>query len=185
LLVEFPSFGLGEQVLGTQDELLVSLSPGTKISGRIELNSDRDEITGTMELSFANVALVVEHLHEVAGGKVVEVRLNHQLATLNHFQTKAVIGGPVDTPMLTVESDLGNRFADAIETVSKKTLENSVMVRNQKLEEFYRSRVRVLQQNIKTEVEKITGVLDDQISKTEIIQGTTQRTAGLRWPNLR
>lgn len=184
LLVEFPSFDVGEQLLGSEGELLVSVSPGTKISGTIELNTDHGQLSGVMELNFSNVALVVQHLHDVAGGREIEVRLNHQISTLNHFRTTSQISGDVKSPSLALESDLGNRLADAFEAVSQKTMENSMLVRSQRVKEFYHSRVLPLQQNIRTEVGKITGTLNDQISKSETIQ-SAQRTANSRWPDLR
>ena len=184
LVIEFPSFDLGEQVLGSKSEMLVSLSPGTKVSGRIELRNNGDKLDGELTLSFSNVALVFQHLNELAGGKEIEVRLNHQLSTLNQFQSKAKISGDLVSPSLSLKSDLGERIAQAMESVSDETQENSLVVRNRKIEEFYKTRVRPLQNNIKSEVEKISGVLDDQISQTEAIQGV-QRTATSRWPSIR
>ena len=184
LVVEFPSFDLGEQILGTRSEMLVSLSPGTKVSGRIELRNNGDKLDGEMKLSFSNVALVVQYLNEIAGGKEIEVRLNQQLSTLNQFQSSAKITGDLESASLSLQSDLGERIAQAMESVSDLTQKNSMLVRNRKIEEFYESRVRKLQSNIKTEVEKISGVLDDQISQTEAIKGA-QRTATSRWPSIR
>ena len=184
LVIEFPNFDLGEQVLGSKSEMLVTLSPGTKISGRIELRNNGDKLDGEMTLSFSNVALVFQDLNELAGGKEIEVRLNQQLATLNEFQSTAKISGDFESPSLSLQSDLGGRIAKAMESVSDLTQTNSLAVRNRKIEEFYKSRVRPLQNNIRTEVEKISGVLHDQISQAEAIQGA-QRTAASRWPAIR
>lgn len=184
LVIEFPSFHLGEQLLGSESEMLVSLSPGTKINGRIELNADRERLIGTMTLDFSNVALVVQNLNELAGGKEIEVRLNHQLSTLNQFQTSSQISGKIASPTLSLQSDLGQQIAHAMESVSDLTKKNSLAVRNRKIEDFYRFHVRPLQQNIRSEVDKISGALNDQISQTEEIQ-QTQRTAAARWPAIR
>ena len=184
LVLEFPNFDLGEQLLGTESEMLVSLSPGTKVSGRIELRNNGDKLDGEMTLNFSNVALVFQHLNELAGGKEIEVRLNQQLSTLNQFQSSAKITGDSNSPSLSLQSDLGGRIAQAMESVSDLTQKNSLVVRNRKIEEFYKSHVRPLQNNIRTEVEKISGVLHDQISQTEAIQGA-QRTAASRWPAIR
>ena len=184
LVIEFPSFDLGEQLLGSESEMLVSLSPGTKVSGRIELRNNGDKLDGEMKLSFSNVALVFQYLNEIAGGKEIEVRLNHQLSTLNQFQSSAKIAGDLRSPTLALQSDLGDQIAQAMESVSDLTQENSLVVRNRKIEKFYKTRVRALQNNIRSEVEKISGVLDDQISQTEAIQGV-QRTATSRWPSIR
>ena len=187
LVIEFPSFDLEERILGSENEMQVSMSSGTKVSGTIKINIDGDALSGEMELNFSNVALVVQHLNEIAGGKEVEIRLNHQLSTLNHFQTITQISGDVLSPALELKSDLGPSVAMAIESVFDQTKKNSQVVRSRKIEEFYRSRVRPLQQNIKSEVEKITGTLDDQISKTEVIQGVQRAasTAKSRWPAIR
>ncbi len=184
LVIESPSFNLGEQVLGNQNAMLVSLSPGTQLGGRIELASNDGEITGAMVLDFSNVALVVQGLNELAGGKEIEVRLNHQLSTLNQFQTRAKITGKKDALSLELHSDLGTQIAEAMESVSDLTQKNALAVRHQKIEDFYRTHVRPLQENIQSEVDKISGALNDQISQTENIQ-RAQRTAAARWPAIR
>ena len=184
LSIEFPSFNMGEQTLGSENEMLVSLSPGTRVNGRIDLVTDGDELRGEMNLDFSNVAFVVQQLNEIAGGKEIEVRLNHQLSTLDNFQCTSKIGGVTNAPSIELESSLGEKIAVAMESVSDLTQENSLLVRNRKIENFYRSHVQPLQQNIKSEVDKISGRLDDQISKTEVIQGA-QRTAQSRWPAIR
>jgi len=184
LSIEFPSFNLGEQVLGSENEMLITLSPATQVNGRIDLASDQEHLEGTMTLDFSNVALVVQQLNEIAGGKEIEVRLNHQLSTLGNFQCTSKITGSDHSPALKLNSNLGEMIATAMESVSDLTQENSMLVRNQKIKDFYRTHVQPLQQNIKSEVEKISGRLDDQISKTEVIQGA-QRTAASRWPSIR
>jgi len=184
LSIEFPSFNLGEQVLGSENEMMVLLSPGTRINGRIDLSTDQDQLAGEMELGFSNVAFVVQQLNEIAGGKEIEVRLNHQLSTLDNFQCTSKISGDIDSPSLELKSSLGEKIAVAMESVSSLTQENSLLVRNREIENFYRSQVQPLQQNIKSEVDKISGRLDEQMSKTEIIQGA-QRSAQSRWPAIR
>jgi hypothetical protein len=184
LTIEFPRFNMGEQTLGSENEMLVTMSPGTKINGRIDLGTDGDQLHGEMRLDFSNVAFVVQQLNEIAGGKEIQVRLNHQLSTLDNFQCTSKIGGLSNAPTIDLESSLGEKVAVAMESVSDLTLENSLLVRNRKIEDFYRSHVQPLQQNIKSEVDKISGRLDDQISKTEVIQGA-ERTAQARWPAMR
>ena len=184
LSIEFPSFNIGEQILGSENEMLVALSPGTQVNGKIELTTDRDQLKGKMTLDFSNVAFVVQQLNDIAGGKEIEVRLNHQLSTLDNFQCTSTIGGVTNAPTIELKSSLGDKIAAAMESVSDLTQEKSLLVRNEKISEFYRSRVQPLQQNIRTEVDKISGRLDDQISKTEVIQGA-QRTAQTRWPAIR
>ncbi len=184
LSIEFPSFNMGEQVLGSESEMLVTLSPGTQVNGRINLATNADRLEGEMTLDFSNVAFVVQKLNDIAGGKEIEVRLNHQLSTLDNFQCTSKIAGAAQTPTLRLQSNLGERIAAAMESVSDLTQEKSLLVRNQKIEDFYRARVQPLQQNIKTEVDKISGRLDDQISQTEVIQGA-QRSAQSRWPAMR
>ena len=184
LSIEFPSFNMGEQTLGSENEMLVTLSPGTKVNGKIKLTTDREQLKGEMTLDFSNVAFVVQQLNEIAGGKEIEVRLNHQLSTLDNFQCTSKIGGVTNAPTIELKSSLGDKIAAAMESVSDLTQEKSLLVRNQKIADFYRSHVQPLQQNIKTEVDKISGRLDDQISQTEVIQGA-QRAAQARWPAIR
>lgn len=185
LSIEFPSFHLGEQTLGSPNEMLVALSPGTRVNGKIELVTEGEQLSGKMNLDFSNVALVVQQLNDIAGGKEIEVRLNHQLSTLDNFQCTSEIGGVTHYPTVELQSSLGEKIAVAMESVSDLTQKNALLVRSRKIDDFYRSRVQPLQQNIKTEVDKISGRLEDQISKTEVIQGAQQTTARSRWPAMR
>ena len=76
LTIDFPAFHLGPQNLGTENEMLVTTGPRTTTHGAIHLKVDGQNVSGTMRLDFSDVALVVEHLHDVAGGKEVALRLN-------------------------------------------------------------------------------------------------------------
>ena len=117
--IDFPAFPLGPQTLGTESEMLVTTGPLTTTHGSIHLKIDGQAVSGTMRLDFSDVALVVEHLHDLAGGKEVALRLNQSLSTLQQFESTAVFGGTLDRPHLKFESNLGVAFANAMTQINK------------------------------------------------------------------
>ena len=137
-----------------------------------------------MRLDFSDVALVVEHLHDVAGGKEVALRLNQSLSTLQQFESTAIFGGTLDHPHLKFESSLGEKFAVAMSQINKgRATENQVATKDE-VDQFYKTQVLPLKTNIATELDSITRSIDSQIGLAQRMR-TSLRTAKSRWPEIR
>lgn len=182
--IDFPAFPLGPQSLGTHSEMLVTTGPRTTTHGAIHLKVDGQTVSGTMRLDFSDVALVVEHLHDVAGGKEVALRLNQSLSTLQQFESTAIFGGTLDHPHLKFESSLGEKFAVAMSQINKgRATENQVATKDE-VDQFYKTQVLPLKTNIATELDSITRSIDSQIGLAQRMR-TSLRTAKSRWPEIR
>jgi len=136
--IDFPAFPLGPQNLGTAEEMLVTTGPRTTTHGAIHLKVDGQVITGTMRLDFSDVALVVEHLHDVAGGKEVALRL---------------FGGTLDHPHLKFESSLGEKLAVAMTQINNGKVNENQVATKVEVDQFYNTQVLPLKKNIAMELD--------------------------------
>jgi hypothetical protein len=163
---------------------LVTTGPRTTTHGAIHLKVDGQAVSGTMRLDFSDVVLVVENLHDVAGGKEVALRLNHSLATIHHFESTAIFGGTLEKPHLKFESSLGETLAAAMTEISKgRVIENQVATKGE-VEQFYKTQVVPLKTNIEMELDSITRSIESQIGLAERMR-TSVRAAKSRWPEIR
>ncbi len=182
--IDFPAFPLGPRNLGTESEMLVTTGPRTTTHGAIHLKVDGQAVSGTMRLDFSDVVLVVENLHDVAGGKEVALRLNHSLATIHQFESTAIFGGTLEKPHLKFESSLGETLAAAMTEISKgRVIENQVATKGE-VEQFYKTQVVPLKTNIEMELDSITRSIESQIGLAERMR-TSVRAAKSRWPEIR
>ncbi len=182
--IDFPAFPLGPRRLGTEDEMLVTTGPRTTTHGAIHLKVDGQAVSGTMRLDFTDVALVVEHLHDFAGGKEVALRLNQSLATLQQFESTAVFGGTLEQPHLEFESSLGATLAKAMSEIKVGQAQAGQVAIRDEMQQFYKEQVLPLKTNIKTELDSISRSIDSQIGIAHKMRSSL-RTAKSRWPQMR
>ncbi len=182
--IDFPAFHLGPQNLGTEDEMLITTGPRTTAHGDISIKIDGQQISGSMRLDFSDVALVVEHLHEVAGGKEVALRLNQSLATLQQFESTATFAGTLAHPRLDFESSLGKEVALAISQIRQRRKSIDQVASNDHVDQFYQTQVAALKTDIKMELDSISRSIDSQIAMAKKMWAAL-RTAKTHWPEIR
>lgn len=185
--IDFPAFPLGPQNLGTAEDMLVTTGPRTTTHGAIHLKVDGQTLTGTMRLDFSDVALVVEHLHDVAGGKEVALRLNQSLATLQQFQSTATFGGTLDHPHLKFESSLGEKLAVAMTQINNGKVNENQVATKVEVDQFYNTQVLPLKKNIAMELDSINRSIDSQIGLAQRMRASlrTAKSPKSRWPEMR
>ncbi len=184
LTVNFPAFHLGPQRLGTENEMLVTTGAGTTAHGAIQLKIDGQNVSGSMRLDFSNIALVFEHLHDVAGGKEIALRLNQSLATLQRFESSATFSGTLSSPRLEFESSLGQEVAAAIAEINKGQTEHQHVAVKQQVDQFYQSQVVSLKTNISSELDSMSRLINAQIERATKMRASLM-TAKTRWPEMR
>ena len=182
--IDFPSMPLGPQNLGTKSEMLVTTGPRTTAHGAIVLKVDGRKLSGTMRLDFSDVALVVEHLHDVAGGKEVALRLNQALSTLQQFESTAVFKGTLDHPQLEFESSFGEELAAAMTEINKGRKNKTQVASKDEVDQFYSTQILPLKTNIEMELDSITRSIESQIGLAQKMRASL-RAAKSRWPEVR
>ena len=184
MTITFPTLPLGPQTLGTESEMLITLGSNTSAHGQIKLQVDGDKLTGDMTLDFSNIAMLVERLHDVAGGKEVQVRLNHALATVQEFDSVATIGGTLDSPELKFKSSLGDEIADAIEEITQSKTSRNNLAQKDLVDQFYSTEVTQLKNNITVELNKLNQLIGIHVELAQKMRAS-MKTAKTRWPDMR
>lgn len=138
LKLQCPQFILSEKLLGDDNSLLVTLGGGSQIQADIELTATGNQLTGKLIFRHANVALHVDKLNEIVGGKDVALQLNQGVTSVESFETAVYLSGTIDDYRIEFTSDLGEKFAKtANETLQKNANRNIQRIENrlkQKLE---------------------------------------------------
>ncbi len=138
LKLQCPQFILSEKLLGDDNSLLVTLGGGSQIQADIELTATGNQLTGKLIFRHANVALHVDKLNELVGGKDVALQLNQGVTSVESFETAVYLSGTIDDYRIEFTSDLGEKFAKtANETLQKNANRNIQRIENrlkQKLE---------------------------------------------------
>lgn len=184
MMVDFPALYLGRQKLGSSDEMMVSVGPGMTAHGRIELKRFDQSIAGTMRLDFSDIALVVDELHKLAGGREMALRLNQTLSTLQQFESTAQISGSLNNPKLELSSALGQNVVDAINSVTQGKAHDQQVAAKKRIEDFYQNQIAQLNTNIENELDTINDLIDAQTQQAQALKGVL-KTATARWPEIR
>ena len=184
MAIDFPALHLGRQKLGSSDEMMVSVGPGMTAHGRIELRLLDHGIDGTMRLDFSDIALVVDELHELAGGREMALRLNQILSTLQQFESTTQISGSLTNPKLELSSALGQNVVDAINLVTQANVIDPQVAAKKRIEGFYQTQIAELNTNIQNELDTISDLIDAQTQQTQALKGAL-KTATARWPEMR
>ena len=117
LKLQCPQFVLSQRLLGEDNSLLVTLGGGSQIQADIELTATGDQLTGKLIFRHANVALHVDKLNNLVGGKDVALQLNQGVASVESFETAVYLSGTIDDYRYEFTSDLGSKFAKAANDV--------------------------------------------------------------------
>ncbi|MEZ6092858.1 MAG: hypothetical protein R3C03_01275 [Pirellulaceae bacterium] len=109
------------RVIGDSDVLLANLG-GSDLNAEATITMIDGELDGKIVVKHRNTALILEELHQLAGGAVVRDLVNQRLAAINAFDVSISLGGTLRHPELKSESDLGNLFNQAmLEAFARKS----------------------------------------------------------------
>lgn len=126
LKLQCPQFVLSQKLLGEDNSLLVTLGGGSQIQADIELTATGDQLTGRLTFRHANVALHVDKLNNLVGGKDVALQLNQGVASVESFETTVYLSGTIDDYRCEFRSDLGLKFAKAANETLQENASRSI-----------------------------------------------------------
>ena len=126
LKLQCPQFELSQKLLGENNSLLVTLGGGSQIQADIELETIGEQLTGKLIFRHSNVALHVDKLNNLVGGKDVALQLNQGLASVESFQTTVQLSGTMDDYHCEFTSDLGSKFAMAANEILRKNANRNI-----------------------------------------------------------
>ena len=108
------------RILGTDETLKVAVVGDPKLFATIEIETMGDQIRGSISLQHVGLQLHVEKIHELAGGESAVLRLNQmEIPTISEFTTRIELSGTFNAPTYQVSSELGHKFASALEKIVK------------------------------------------------------------------
>ena len=142
-----------------------------------------DQLGGTLHFSHSKCAMLVNQLHQIAGGDEVKLRLNQELLRINQFRTTATLGGTLDAPIVQFESDLGPKLAKAMDQIHRVQSEQQTAELRRRLKTRF-----------DTELQQVDAMLSENFSQLDkLLDGEATRVAELlenlpqteRWEKIR
>jgi uncharacterized protein (TIGR03545 family) len=179
---QMPDVNIPAQMLGSQNSLLVNVSPG-KMNADISIRMVDNRITGKMTFRQKDVRLAVQHLHPNVGGQLVAANIDNELNQINGFWVEIDLHGTVDDMDVKMKSDLGLKVADVFGQVVNATLQQTVARQQQKLDSLVQSEVDILTARHQKEINQILSILNVEMKSVANLQKLLPKASS--WPKIR
>ena len=182
MIVKCPELDAPSQMLGNSESLEIELAD-SRIQVDLDINMLGDQLGGTLHFSHSKCAMLVNQLHQIAGGDEVKLRLNQELLRINQFRTTATLGGTLDAPIVQFESDLGPKLAKAMDQIHRVQSEQQTAELRRRLKTRF-----------DTELQQVDAMLSENFSQlAKLLDGEETRVAELlenlpqteRWEKIR
>ena len=182
MIVKCPELDAPSQMLGNSESLEIELAD-SRIQVDLDINMLGDQLGGTLHFSHSKCAMLVNQLHQIAGGDEVKLRLNQELLRINQFRTTATLGGTLDAPIVQFESDLGPKLAKAMDQIHRVQSEQQTAELRRRLKTRF-----------DTELQQVDAMLSENFSQLDkLLDGEATRVAELlenlpqteRWEKIR
>lgn len=160
LRVACPSLPLPERLLGEPNSMLVTMGPESQLQAEVRLEARGEQLTGDLVFRHSNVALHVDQLHNLAGGENTALRINQALAKVNQFETRVSLGGTIEAYQFDFQSDLGNRFANSINSMLANQAAQDVATRQATVDARFNAALATLNQRLLPELTRLQATLD-------------------------
>ena len=121
-----PELSLGERTLGHKNSMQLTLGGSNKVFAEVDLESVGEQVSGTIKLRYSNIALHVDSLNDFAGGRVSALQMNEGVIAIDNFESVIKISGDQNKVVFESQSNLGQRFATAINSTLKQRTGNAV-----------------------------------------------------------
>ncbi len=119
LVVDCPRLQLEAQKWGIDNIMTASMTPA-RLTAHVGLQSRGGNVTGEIHLTYDELMLQLDQLNMPGSLADIVTEVNMNLASLNGFQIDAAVDGPIDAPNILIESNLGDKLAQTINTVIAK-----------------------------------------------------------------
>ena len=169
LTIHCPRIALQQQFLGDDQAVLLNMQP-SQLSADINVRLEDDRMTGQMVFYQSNVSLHVEQLHRLAGGPAVAKTINEELVGVNNFTVVVDLGGTIDAPQATLNSDLGDKVANAMNAALKKTAQQAMARQSIKLHGVLDQELTNLKREINNNSNEILNILRTEVSHISRLQ---------------
>jgi uncharacterized protein (TIGR03545 family) len=152
-----------ERLLGSSESFAVSMAPGSSLSADVDLIATGENVSGTITFRHRNVALHVDQLHSMAGGRESAARVNELLSSINAFQCVSNISGTVERPVVEFTSDLGAKVASAINKSAIESQQIAAEKREQELRTVLDNQIGEFEQLLNQQLAELRRSLNEQV----------------------
>lgn len=167
--VQCPDMNVEAQTLGNQNSILISMGP-SRLQAEIALNMVDDQLSGELVFRHSDVLMHVDQVHELAGGQDTALRLNQDLAVVDRFQTYVQVSGTLENPEFQLRSDLGTKFAAALNHVVSERLQDQVSRYQSRLDQILDAELIELDQTIQSNLHDLTQLLNGEANVISRLQ---------------
>ena len=175
-----PELNLGERTLGHKDSLQLTLGDSNKVSAEVNLTSVGDLVTGTIQLRYSDVALHVDTLNDIAGGRVAALQMNEGVTAIGDFESVIAISGDQDKVVFESQSDLGQQFAAAINKNLERRTGNSIQEQLDALQAIKIQAVDQLQSRVEDQLQRLQAAISGNQTRIADLESATKAQNGLR-----
>lgn len=119
LVVHCPNLSLPAQTFGNPDSMLVKMTP-CRMEADIRMELYGNELSGNMVFRHTDLMMQIEEMKTLSDESQMADEINLNLASLSEFEIIAQLGGTIDAPEISINSDLGPRFAAIMNRIAEK-----------------------------------------------------------------
>lgn len=181
--VSLPDLNLGERTLGHKNSMQLTLGDSNKVFAEVNLKSVGEKISGTIKLRYSDIALHVDSLNEFAGGRVAALQMNEGVTAIDNFESTVIVSGDQNKVVFDSQSDLGQRFAVAINKTLKKRTDNSIQQRMDKLQALKKQTIESLQSRVEIQLQQLQDAISSNQTRIANLEVLTKFESGLRETN--
>lgn len=175
-----PGLNLGERTLGDEDSLQLTLGDANKVSAEVNLTSVGDQISGTIKLSYSDVALHVDELNDFVGGRVAALQMNEGVTAIENFESVITIRGDQNKVDFESQSNLGQQFASAINKTLERRTGQSIQQQLDALQAIKTRAVDQLQNRVQSQLQQLQTAISGNQARIADLESVTKSQNGQR-----
>jgi len=137
----------------------LTLGASNKVFAEVDLKSVGEQVSGTIKLRYSNVALHVDSLNDFAGGRVAALQMNEGVTAIDNFESVIAISGDQNKIVFKSQSNLGQRFATAMNSTLKQRTGNAVQQQLDELVALKKQIVDQLQSQVENQLERLQAAI--------------------------
>ena len=165
------------QVLGSRNSIYISMGP-SRLQAEIALKIIDEQLEGELVFRHSDVLMHVDQVHKLAGGQDTALRLNQDLASVDKFQTYVQMSGTLEEPEFHLRSDLGTKFAAAMNHVVSERLQQQIAEYQLKLDQVLDAELSELDQTIQSNLKDLSRLLDGEANVISQLQEIGSSSSG-------
>ena len=154
-----PDLKMDAQLLGDPESMLVTMGAGNRVQADIQISAIGDQLSGKLIFRHTDVTLHVDQLHEMAGGKSVALQMNQGLISVDRFESRVTLSGTVKDYQYQFKSDLGNRFANSVNTLLTQKGDTHIAETKRALDRQLATQLQKLESDIVLQIQQLAQLL--------------------------